>query len=63
MKVIDYPCPKCLADPGVQCAYITHWARVAVWHLCTRHGATLSERKTWWSQVEDAIKAGEGDHQ
>lgn len=63
MRVIDYACPKCLAGPGVPCVDFTHWARYAVKRLCTLRHVGLADRKLWWSQVEDAIKAREGDHE
>lgn len=64
MKVTDYPCPRCLAEPGVLCTGgRTHRARHAVWRLCTLRHVGLTDRKTWWNQVEDAIKAREGVHE
>lgn len=64
MKVIDYPCPKCLARPDDPCVGgRTHRARHAVWRLCTLRHVGLTDRKMWWWQVEAAIKARTIDHE
>lgn len=64
MKVTDYPCPRCLVEIGVPCVGgLTHKARHAVWKLCEFRHVGLTDRKTWWSQVEAAIKAREDDHE
>lgn len=64
MTAVDYPCPKCLAEPGVQCAGgWSHSVRYAVWSLCELRDVSLTDRQTWWSQVDDAIKERKGDHE